>query len=466
MPNPPAPTNLRVVQTNRDSVWLQWSGTSSGIASYRVQYGLTPVNKWSWGGDTSQTVLLVDQLECKGDYAFRVGALGDGKRYKNTRTYSAAITETTTDCPLDAPTGLTSREYSDSAERRILVLDWDDVAGTGITYKVRLRDADRVWTCVPAGISVSCNWAEHPWITLSPISSRSDSYSITFNGSEAEVKYPVDGREYEHQVRSVKENRESGWSAKWTTKMPAAIPHLGHQQDHTVKYEPSSTHPPSKDISNAIGIAVSAWERAVGQSWPNLSFCRYCGDKNTDGHTVRIDAVSGEKSPGKGSEEELLWASIPYLGDADCGAKTACVKPRGVGDAGAFVNFRLDGGESAPWQHMENLTMVIEDPPWSYNKKSKHHTEYEWTDDHSRHGLTSPSGIPYRYLPAVIMHEFGHALGLTDLYEYPGQYPGYLMDSTDPKHLTFGTTGQPAVPQSDIDYVKQVYRNAHGTEPH
>ena len=268
------------------------------------------------------------------------------------------------------------------------------------------------------------------------------------------MKYPVDGREYEHQVRSVKGEWESDWSSRWTTQMPAAIPHLGHQKDHTSKYQLASV-PSGGVVANAIGIAVNAWERAVGESWPNLSFCRYCGDKNADGHTVTIDVVSGEKSLGEGSEKPLVIASIPHFGDADCGANIACVKPRGAGDVGAFVNFGLNGGESAPWQHMENLTMVIEDPPWRYNEENDVHTRIVWTLNISDDGKIA-GGTLLRYLPSVAMHEFGHTLGLTDLYNYSG-YGGYMMDDT---------YGFIAIPQKDIDYVKQVYRNGHGTEPH
>ena len=57
------------------------------------------------------------------------------------------------------------------------------------------------------------------------------------------------------------------------------------------------------------------------------------------------------------------------------------------------------------------------------------------------------------------MHEFGHAAGLEDLYgsKYGSKYQGYLMEKT------FGFT---TIPQSDIDYLYQVYRNSHGSVPH
>ena len=254
--------------------------------------------------------------------------------------------------PLPVPTNFTgTATEKDAAGRLVLDLDWDDVLpGTGITYEVQQKRGKRLWEL----------W-ESEWETL-PF----NVYSIHFNGSEAEIRYPVDGRDYEHRVRSVNAHSyHSEWASIKTT-VPAGIPHLGHQADHTVKYEASTTYPPTSDISNAISTAATAWDNAVGGSWPNLRVCKSgstdCNVRNTDGHTVTIDVVSGEESPGKGSEKGLLIASIPHFGDADCGAKVACVKPRGIGDAGAFISFGSDGGKSAPWQHMENLTMVIEEP--------------------------------------------------------------------------------------------------------
>ena len=58
-----------------------------------------------------------------------------------------------------------------------------------------------------------------------------------------------------------------------------------------------------------------------------------------------------------------------------------------------------------------------------------------------------------------MMHEFGHALGLNDLYpdQYGGRYAGYLMG---PYKVV------EEIPPQDIEYLRQAYSNLHGAIPH
>ena len=65
----------------------------------------------------------------------------------------------------------------------------------------------------------------------------------------------------------------------------------------------------------------------------------------------------------------------------------------------------------------------------------------------------------FRYLPSIFRHEFGHAIGLTDLYKEPNNgadYSGYLTNKT----VSF------TVPAKDSEYVRQVYLSRHGARPH
>jgi len=154
----------------------------------------------------------------------------------------------------------------------------------------------------------------------------------------------------------------------------------------------------------------------------------------------------------------------PFVGailrQADCGNTYACVKPDGVNWTELFLNWVPTLWDWLPLEgdHMQNLNMVIEEPAWGYS--SGDFTRYYWTKTKTQHGrLVTPSDgqdIPgfdstetnkWLYLPGVLMHEFGHTAGLTDLYNFDG-YKSYLMGST------YDTD---RVPSTDVSYIRQVY---------
>ena len=160
--------------------------------------------------------------------------------------------------------------------------------------------------------------------------------------------------------------------------------------------------------------------------------------RNTDAKEVVIKTVPGTPT----SESHL----------SDCGKSIACVGP-------FFRPFHPD-------THIGNLEMRFEEPAWQYDDRKGVATRFFWTNVYNDDGDPVQGGF-LRYLPSVVMHEFGHAAGLYDLYKFrhtptppatvgPYKYPGYLM--TDEVSTT--------VPLKDKLYLQQVYRNAHGARPH
>ena len=77
----PAPENLRVHQTSRNSVTLEWSSVANAT-KYRVQYRRTGGSSWRTSSDqVTDTRHEVTGLTCEDDYEFRVSAYGDGTNY-------------------------------------------------------------------------------------------------------------------------------------------------------------------------------------------------------------------------------------------------------------------------------------------------------------------------------------------------------------------------------------------------
>ncbi len=210
-----------------------------------------------------------------------------------------------------------------------------------------------------------------------------------------------------------------------------------HQSDHTVLYEIKGVVPQflQRIFAPAVEKAASAWS-ARASAWPWVLICTsdywWCSsqnheNRNTDGNTLPIRVVDGS---GKNIEP-----------DGDCGGTIACVNP--------------------VLGHLANAEMLIEHPAWHSVEIEKGKLEIHrlviWTEDIKR---AKKYPDHYQYLTGALKHEFGHALGLKDLYytHYQGKYKGYLMASEN--------LYTPGIPTSDWAYLEQVYRNAHSSIPH
>ena len=282
-------------------------------------------------------------------------------------------------------------------------LTWNDVAGGADAYEVQERRPRKV-----LGITVGHEWQTIWQAAGSP---------ITITGLEYGVSY-------RHRIRAVRGSQASAWVEATT---PVPLPYVGHQPDHAVRYAlsgiptPSSKLEASRDpgvvIPTAVALAATAWN-SVG-SPPGVLFCEgsACGSQNTDGRTIPVSVVPKDFGP-------ILAYMKPTAGWAD--------------SAG----------------HLKDMKMGIEHP--AYRSRTE---RVVWTNNYNLGGTRAGPGQVYEHLPTTVMHEFGHAAGLYDLYleaGIPDEYPGYLMgDRVDKTKI---------VPAADRAYLRDTYRghSRHG----
>lgn len=173
---------------------------------------------------------------------------------------------------------------------------------------------------------------------------------------------------------------------------------------------PAGVDDPAVVIPAAVGPAAEAWNTAAAIVGKNLQICevRACGVSNHDMGTVRVK-----------TEDTNTKDTKPPNHDPDdgCGSSVACVK-LGVPSSSAFSS---DG----PGNHLRDLWLVIEEPAWECRGDTDRatgdcipveHARIYWTDKSGLDENDVP-GVPnsyYHYIGSILIHEFGHTLGLPD----------------------------------------------------
>lgn len=199
---------------------------------------------------------------------------------------------------------------------------------------------------------------------------------------------------------------------------------LKHQSDHTVRVVVDNPTTLPTVFRTAIPKALEVWKNTLATSVPNLDLrlCQSsetgCATDNKDGYTATLKMVAGSPE----NDEDPFLTEENYL---DCGLSIGCVKrtnPNVYGGGNSNIVHILDSYAPA---HIEDVTIIIEHPAykpdirvlWSINEfyAGSGRSNPEYKTSATCRSITLPEGVNYcarYYLPATIIHELGHALGL------------------------------------------------------
>ena len=341
---------------------------------------------------------FIDETTSPATASVIVARMSNGETYehrvrsRNARGTSGWATVTTELPGLAAPTGLTASIGPSIGQ---ISLRWDAV-DAATNYEVEQKDGS--WEPLPFG-------------------------NVTFSltGTSSTVGNLVYGKRYEHRVRS----RNAGGPSEWievATTLPTLVAR-GHQHDHTVGYRiaitpvagyPADLPNPGVIIPSAVAPAASAWTSAGAGA--GLAICRHygavCKVKNADTFIVTV----------KLSDR-----------DDNCGGAIACVRPSYSGLA----------------THRANMRLIFEEPALAYGEPLGGTQRYRWTNVADDNDEETVPGYPkdiWKYVGAVMVHEFGHTLGLAD-----------HLDKLTPPVLGVMSNDSMTITQDEIDYLLKIY---------
>ena len=183
----PAPTNLRVISSEHDSVNVRWNSVTDADA-YRVEYKKSSATSWVINGYVYDgTSREVTGLDCNTSYSFRVRARGDGNPYSYTYGLPSNTVSRSTDlCLVDAPTGLSVTSSDDDS----VSLTWNSVTSAA-AYRFEYKKVS------------SDSWLTHGYV---------------YSGTSRDVTNLACGTSYSFRVRA----RGNGTSYSYTYSDPSS----------------------------------------------------------------------------------------------------------------------------------------------------------------------------------------------------------------------------------------------------
>ena len=282
---------------------------------------------------------------------------------------------------------------------------------------------------------------------------------------DAQIAQVFDAGAYVIEV-SLHGTRPAGASYTLEVTAQEPMPRWGHQRDHTIRYVlgdmPEAPLPPgdpgsdpdngddenfgiyahdSVVLPDGIVAAARQWHSQVGESWPNLIFCRGTAKLGDD-----------DRCP-TGANDDRVTVTVMTVTEGTCDTRSS--------DGIACVDFT---GHVTSNDHILVPDIFVEYPSsWDVMRDdgTQEKLMVKWVSkaNASADGTIIDVGgedMWAVYAKAAMMHEFGHIAGLRDL-SPKEDYPGFLM--VNPR-------GMEDVPDHDVNYLKQIYRNDHGATAH